>query len=62
MKLNELDTIFPVNVKKTKLNDTIKDLIFSEFRFKYIGKSSTNQKILKEIYNTYFQKMMIITE
>jgi len=57
--LNEFDTIFPIDVKKTKLNEEIKNIIFNEFRFKYIGKSSTNQKIIKEIYNTYFNKFII---
>jgi hypothetical protein len=59
--LNKLQSIFPIDVKKTKLNDDIKDKIFKEFRFKFISKTSTNQKIIKEIYNTYFQKMIINT-
>jgi hypothetical protein len=60
-QLNDFDTVFPMDVKKTKLNEDIKDLIFKEFRFKYIGKSSTHQKIIKEIYNTYFNKFIITT-
>ena len=60
--LNELDTIFPEKIKSTKLNDEIKDIIFKEFRFKYIGKSSSNQKIIKEIFNAYFQKFIINTK
>jgi hypothetical protein len=57
MQLNKLDnteTIFPVDVKKTKLDKDILKLIFEQFSFKFIDKDSHSSKILKEIYNTYF--------
>jgi hypothetical protein len=59
--LNNLETIFPVEIKKTKLNDEIKDAIFKEFHFKFVSKSSTSQKIIQEIYNTFFQKFVVTT-
>lgn len=61
-ELNQLQTIFPVDVKKTKLDDSIKELIFNEFRFKYVNKSSTNQIIVKEVINTFFQRFIINTK
>jgi hypothetical protein len=61
-ELNQLQTILPVDVKKTKLDNSIKDLIFNEFRFKYVNKSSTNQIIVKEVINTFFQRFIISTK
>ena len=55
-------TIFPIDVKKTKLDDDILTDVFKQFSFKYINKSSASQKILKEIYNTYFNKFIITTK
>ena len=37
----------------------MKDAIFKQFTFKYITASSSSNKILKEIYNTYFGKHVI---
>lgn len=59
---NDLKHLFPINVKKTKLSNEVKQLIFKQFSFKYITAESTSQKILKEIYNTYFNKHVIKTE
>lgn len=59
---NKLKHLFPVDVKKTKLSKEVKDLIFKEFSFKYITASSSSNKIIKEIYNTYFAKHVIKTE
>lgn len=58
-ELNKLPHLFPVDVKKTKLNDELKTQIFKEFSFKYITKESFTPKIVKEIYNTYFTKHII---
>jgi hypothetical protein len=60
--LNNLSNIFPLDVVKTKLNDEIKQDIFKEFRFKFIATSSSSCKIIKEIYNCYFQHFIITTE
>jgi len=60
-KLNELPTVFPVDIKKTKLNDDILTDIFKKFSFKYINRTSSHRLILKEIYNTYFHKFIIDT-
>ena len=61
MKLNKLETIFPSDIKKTKLNKEIIDQIFTEFSFKFIDKTSSAFKIIKEIYNVYFGKALIKT-
>jgi hypothetical protein len=61
MKLNKLQTIFPLDVKKVKLNPEILEQIFTEFSFKFITKSSSSYKILKEIYNVYFGKCIVKT-
>ena len=57
-----MNSIYPNDVKKIKLNDEIIDEIFTEFKFKYITKKSNSNKILKEIYNTYFEKSIINTK
>jgi len=56
---NGMDRLFPTDVKKVKLNDTLKEKIFKEFSFKYITKMSATCKIVKEIYNLYFGKFVI---
>jgi len=56
---NKFDKLFPVDVKKTKLNDELKQRIFNEFSFKYISTGSSTPKIIKEIYNTYFGKHIV---
>lgn len=59
-EFNKLDSLFPVDVKKIKLNPEIIDKIFTlYFDFKFITKSSNVNKIIKEIYNTYFGKNII---
>lgn len=65
MKFNKLDPkkqIIPTNVTKTKLTKEILQLIFEQFCFKYIDKSSHPNKIITEIYNTYFGKQIIQTK
>ena len=44
-----------------KLSDELKKEIFKEFSFKFITSSSSTTKIIKEIYNTYFNKVIITT-
>jgi hypothetical protein len=58
---NKLPSLFPVDIKKTKLNDEIKEQIFKDFSFKFITSGSASNKILKEIYNTYFSKAVVKT-
>jgi hypothetical protein len=58
---NKLTNLFPVDVKKTKLTDELKQEIFKEFSFKFITDGSTTTKIIKEIYNTYFNKHIVTT-
>lgn len=60
--LNKNKTIFPNEIKKTKLNDDILDLIFKQFSFKFISRGSSTNKIIKEIYNTYFGCFIVNTE
>jgi len=61
MKFNKLATVFPIDVKKVKISPEILDQIFTEFSFKFITKTSSSYKILKEIYNVYFGKNIIKT-
>ena len=61
MELNKLESIFPVDIKKTKLSPEIIEQIFTEFSFKIITKTSSPYKILKEIYNVYFGKHVVAT-
>jgi len=61
MRLNKLDTIFPTDVKKTKLDANIIEQIFTEFTFKNISRTSSPYKIIKEIYNVYFNKCIYST-
>ena len=58
---NNLPSLFPVDIKKTKLSNELKEQIFKEFSFKFITAGSSSNKILKEIYNTYFSKFIIQT-
>ena len=60
-ELNKWDTVFPDDLNKTKISSEIIDEIFKEFDFKYITISSHKNKILKEIYNTYFCHHVITT-
>lgn len=61
MRLNKTDTIFPADVKKTKLDGEIIEQIFTEFSFKHISRTSSHYKIIKEIYNVYFSKQVVMT-
>jgi hypothetical protein len=60
-EFNKLPCIFPADIKKTKLNSEIIEQIFKEFTFKFITKTSSPHKILKEIYNIYFTKHVVKT-
>ena len=65
MKHNKLDhtkIIIPIDITKTKLTKEILILIFEQFSFKFIDKSSHSNKIIKEIYNTFFGKQIIQTK
>lgn len=62
MRLNKIDTIFPADVKKSKLDAEIIEQIFTEFSFKNISRTSSPQKIIKEIYNVYFCKHIYYTK
>lgn len=59
---NAFKKFFPTDVKKTKLNDELKERIFKDFSFKYITAGSSTTKIIKEIYNTYFGKRIISSQ
>jgi hypothetical protein len=59
---NKLKCLFPVDIKKIKLSNELKEEIFKQFSFKFITSGSANNKILKEIYNTYFGKNIIATK
>lgn len=59
---NKLPGLFPVDVKKMKLGEETKKIVFSLFAFKYLTPSSSVPKILKEIYNVFFQAPVITTK
>jgi hypothetical protein len=59
---NKFPVFFPTNIESVKLTPEILDLIFQQFSFKYINRESSHKKILKEIYNLYFNKRIISTE
>ena len=58
---NNLDTIFPVDILKTKLTVEIIDEIFITVKFKNLNKKSCCNTILKDFYNTYFGYHVITT-
>ena len=60
-KFNVWGNVFDIDFRKSKLNDDLKDEIFNQFAFKYVGKQSNVMKILKEIYNAYFGRFIIET-
>ena len=60
-KFNVWGNVFDIDFKKAKLNNDLKDEIFNQFAFKYVGKQSNVMKILKEIYNAYFGRFIIET-
>lgn len=51
---NKTQKLFPVDIRKIKFSEELKDLIFSEFKFKYVNRDSSTIKIAVEIYNTFF--------
>lgn len=61
-ELNGSDCIFPQDITKTKLNEQILDDIFKQFNFKFITRKSSKDKILKEIFNTYFARKIVDTK
>jgi hypothetical protein len=59
---NKLEGIFCFDLKKLKLTPEMKQQIFSEFKFKFIGCNSTDCKILHEVYNTFFGVKIVKSE
>lgn len=58
-EFNNNEGLFPVDITKIKLNESILNDIFTQFTFKYITAKSSPAKILKEIFNTFFMKQII---
>jgi hypothetical protein len=61
-KLNEWDTIFPpeeFEFDKIKINDSIKNDIFENMNFKWIGKQTATTKLMKEVYNEFWGMTLI---
>lgn len=56
------DTIFIQDIKKLKLSTELVAEIFEIFNFKYLTQKSATVSILKEMYNTYFNKELIRTQ
>lgn len=56
---NKLPSIFPENVKKTKLSTDIIQEIFKHFKFKFLKPSSSSNLLIAEIYNVYFGTTLI---
>lgn len=60
---NKYPNLLPTDdVKKSKLSEELRERIFKEFSFRCVNMHSSPTKILKDIYNTYFGKMVIKTE
>jgi len=59
--LNSFD-LFPKDITKMVLTPGILDAIFTEFTFKNLTRASSSKKIIKEIYNTYFNKTVVMSE
>ena len=60
--LNKLETIFPVDILKTKITSEIIDEIFIIVNFKNLNKKSCRNTILKDFYNTYFGYHVVTTK
>lgn len=62
--LNKWSSIIPYDdeLKKIKLNEDIIKQIFKEFHFKNINITSSPNVIIKNVYNTFFNRAIIITE
>lgn len=61
-KLNEWDSIFPseeFDFEKIKINESIKDNIFENMNFKWIGKQTATTKLIKEVYNEFWGMSLI---
>lgn len=61
-KLNDWDTIFPpeeFDFEKIKINDSIKNDIFENMNFKWIGKQTATKKLMKEVYNEFWGMSLI---
>ena len=60
-EFNKWNCIFPTDdqLNKAKLNDELIERIFNEYHFKDLKKNSTAKAIIKNIYNTYFNKHVI---
>lgn len=61
-ELNGNKGIFPTDITKTKLNEEILNDIFKQFNFKFITRKSSKDKILKEVFNTYFARKIVETK
>jgi hypothetical protein len=59
MELNKLKNIFPVDIKQTKLNNTMKIFICKKFKFLKLNEKSSNNLLIKEIYNQFFESIII---
>lgn len=60
--LNNIDSVFPVDIKTTKLNSEIKELIFKNYKFLKLTEKSSNHLIIKEVYNIFFGCLIINTD
>jgi hypothetical protein len=60
-QFNKWKEIFPSDdqLNKVKLNDELIERIFTEYHFKDLKKDSTPKAIVKNIYNTFFNKHVI---
>ena len=55
---NDFD-LFPTDITKVKLNDELLDQIFKEFSFKKLSRTSSTNKLLKEVYNLFFKHSIV---
>jgi hypothetical protein len=58
---NKWSCVFPTDdqLNKVKLNNELIDRIFDEFHFRDLKKTSKPKAIIKNIYNTFYEKNVI---
>jgi len=64
-QFNNWKYIIPVSseeINNVKLNNDLLDEIFTNFKFKNLTRSSGKKSIIKDMYNTYFSKIIITTK
>lgn len=59
---NRLDGLFPTSIDGLKTTPELINLIFKQFTFRSTNKTECSKKILKDVYNSYFNQQIIISK